>query len=136
VNRAAEIYGRGVGFDASGFRLEERRVRASSGPENVREAIELILATEPGERLMRPAFGAGLRRFLFEPNVPATHRLIEEQITRALRRWEPRIALDEVRVAASPVTRTEAIATVRYRLVATGLGASVGVTVAVAGGVR
>ena len=29
---------------------------------------------------MLPSFGAGLRSFLFEPNIPATHRLIEERI--------------------------------------------------------
>jgi hypothetical protein len=42
-----------------------------SGPDKVRQAIWLILETEPGERLMRPAFGCGLRRYLMKPNTSA-----------------------------------------------------------------
>jgi phage baseplate assembly protein W len=132
VTLAADIYGQGVGFR---FGLTaDRRLRTSSGPDNIREAIEVILATEPGERLMRPGFGAGLRRFVFAPNIPSTHRLIEEQITRSLRRWEPRISLEEVRVATADGTTTEAVATIRYRFVATGEPQSLGVAVPVGGG--
>ena len=40
-------------------------------------AIEIILRTDPYERVMKPAFGAGLRRFLFAANSPVTHRRVE-----------------------------------------------------------
>ena len=35
--------------------------------EDIRQAIRIILDTEPGERVMRPDFGAGLRALVFEP---------------------------------------------------------------------
>ena len=35
--------------------------------EDVRQAVRIILGTDHGERVMRPDFGAGLRRFVFEP---------------------------------------------------------------------
>jgi Bacteriophage baseplate protein W len=93
----------------------------SRGEDNVRQSIRLILATEPRERVMLPAFGAGLGRFLFEPNLPPTHRLIEERIRQSLGRFEPRIEVESVVVLESPLDPREAIATLRYRVVATGL---------------
>jgi phage baseplate assembly protein W len=68
--------------------------------EDIEQAIEIILRTSPGERVMKPAFGAGLRRFLFAGNSPVTHRRVEETVRRALVDQEPRITVE--RVAARP----------------------------------
>jgi uncharacterized protein len=95
----------------------------SQGEANIRESIAIILQTEAGERIALPDFGAGLGRFLFEPNNAATHVRIAAAIEDALRRWEPRIALDGVEVGpdlSDPADRTAAVATIAYRLVATG----------------
>ncbi|MDH3754616.1 MAG: GPW/gp25 family protein [Acidimicrobiia bacterium] len=71
-----------------------------SGAAKVREAMEVILRTEPGERLMRPTYGCGLRQFLMEPNTVATRARIEREVRRALEAFEPRVSLTEV--TASP----------------------------------
>lgn len=68
------------------------------GPEKVRQSIEIILDTEPGERIMRPTFGCGLRRYLMKPNTTATHALIQREVGEALRAWEPRIEVKGVTV--------------------------------------
>jgi uncharacterized protein len=68
----------------------------ADGPEKVRQAIRIILETEPGERVMRPDFGAGLRQFLMRPNTVATRALIQHQVELALTNWEPRIRLTSV----------------------------------------
>lgn len=110
--------GRGVrfppGVDTDG------RWAWSSGGTNVRESIQIILQTRPGERVMNPAFGGGLGRFLFQPNVAATHRLIQEAITQALGRWERRIDVEMVDVQADTVDPLSARAVIRYRVIATG----------------
>ena len=49
-----------------------------------------------------PAFGAGLDELRSEPNTPATHREIEDRISRELRGWEPRAQLESVEVTADP----------------------------------
>jgi uncharacterized protein len=69
-----------------------------SGPEKVRQSILMILETEPGERIMRPTFGCGLRRYLMNPNNTATRALIKHDVERGLTQGEPRIKLQEVRV--------------------------------------
>ena len=69
----------------------------SSGEDNVRESIAVILRTEPGERVGLPDFGAGLARFLFEPNNVATHARMQDAIRRALDRWERRIQVEAIK---------------------------------------
>ena len=115
---AGKIFGRGLAFP---FQVgADGRLAFSEGAENIRQSIRIILLTEPRERIMRPEFGGGLRRFLFQPNTAATHRVIEEAIRTALGRWEPRIALDGVDVRGDPEEERRAVATIRYRLIATG----------------
>lgn len=68
------------------------------GPEKVRQSMRIILDTEPGERIMRPTFGCGLRRYLLKPNSTATRALIQYDVERALAIWEPRIQVRAVQV--------------------------------------
>lgn len=76
----------------------QREIPYLDGPEKVRQAIWIILETEPGERIMRPRFGCGLRRYLMQPNTPATRAQIRRDVERALTNWEPRISVEEVQV--------------------------------------
>ena len=41
---------------------------ATSDDDHIRDLIEQVLFTSPGERVMRPDFGAGLLALVFEPN--------------------------------------------------------------------
>lgn len=71
-----------------------------SGMDLIRQSVSTILDTEPGERVMRPGFGCGLRRYLMEPNNLTTRTSMEADIRTALETWEPRIRL--VNVAVTP----------------------------------
>lgn len=86
--------------------------------EDIRQAVQIILGTAPGERLMRPDFGAGLRALAFEPITPATMALVKHRTEEALIRWEPRIDHVAVRVTADPPRGCLMIA-VEYRVRAT-----------------
>ena len=77
----------------------QHRLPVVQGPEKVRQAIYTVLDTDPGERVMRPDFGCGLRRWLMHPNNPATRAGIQREIESALARWEPRIKVTEVNVS-------------------------------------
>ena len=69
-----------------------------SGPDKVRQSIWIILDTEPGERIMRPTFGCGLRQYLMKPNTSATRALIQHDVQLGLTLWEPRINVQSVLV--------------------------------------
>lgn len=93
---ALRFLGRGWGYPVvpgSG-----RSLPYVEGPEKVAQSIWIILDTEPGERVMRPTFGCGLRRYLMKPNTNATRSLMRHDVELALATFEPRIRLAEVRV--------------------------------------
>lgn len=92
---------------------EAGRLPLVSGPEKVRQAIFTILDTEPGERVMRPDFGCGLRRYLMQPNNPATRAGIARDITVSLTRWEPRIKVSDVLVTPTD-DRAMVLIEIRY----------------------
>jgi phage baseplate assembly protein W len=85
----------GVGW-AFPVKPMDGRLLYAAYEEDVEQAIQIILLTEPGERPMLPQFGGGLRRYVFEPNSTVTHRAIERAVTAALIDWEPRINVDQV----------------------------------------
>ena len=80
---------------------EAGRMPVVEGPEKVRQAIFTLLDTDLGSRVMRPGFGCGLRRFLMQPNSPATRAGIQREIETALALWEPRIRVLELRVGTT-----------------------------------
>jgi hypothetical protein len=127
---AGALLGRGISFPPRVG--ADGRVVWSEGERNVREAIEIVLRTEPLERLRLPDFGSGLGRFLFEPNTTTTRSQIQDRIVKALTRWEPRIVVDSVDVEADEADPEAAIATIAYRLVATQAQERVSLTVVLA----
>jgi uncharacterized protein len=94
---ADQWLGKGLGFP---IRPDPStgRIPAAEGMALVRQSIGQILDTEPGERIMLPTFGCGLRRYLMEPNTLTTRSAMERDIEDALNRWEPRIQLTNVAV--------------------------------------
>lgn len=126
-----QIFGRGVAFpphlDSTG------QWAVSVGSQNIRESIQILLLTRLGERLMLPTFGSALRTYLFAPNNAATRKSVEEEITRALANWEPRISVDSVSVDPDPSDEQSAIVTIQYRLVANRLANQVTLTLQLQG---
>jgi hypothetical protein len=127
---AGRLLGRGISFPPRVG--ADGRMAWSEGEVNVREGVEVVLKTEVRERLRLPDFGAGLGRFLFEPNTTTTRRQIEDRIVKALALWEPRISVESVAVEADADDPEAAIATIAYRLVATQAQERVSLTVLLA----
>jgi phage baseplate assembly protein W len=128
---AGQLYGRGIAFPPHVG--ADGRIAWSEGEINIREAIEIVLRTEERERINLPSFGAGLRRFLFEPNTVSTRFQIEDRITRALQQWEPRITVKSVDAEEDPRDPQSAVVTIHYQLVATQGTARVTINVQLAG---
>lgn len=70
--------------------------------EDVREAIAVILGTAPGERPMRPEFGCGIHDHVFDAVDASLVGRIEQEVRRALDRWEPRIEVVTVEMSIEP----------------------------------
>ena len=79
-----------------------RQIATAEYEADVQQAIRIILGTEPGERVMRPDFGTGLRGLMFEPINTTTVALARHRVEQALILWEPRIDNVDVKVDADP----------------------------------
>lgn len=117
MTTAIDLYGRGISFPPRVG--PDGSMVWSTGEINVRECICTILRTNPGERVEMPTFGCGLSRFLFEPNTVATLGLIQQEVTRSLAQWEPRIAINNVTAALNPADQRAVDVTITYTLIAT-----------------
>lgn len=70
------------------FHFDHAGRTSSVGVEgHVRDMIELILLTSPGERVMIPDFGSGLLGMTFEPNSPEVGSALEFTMQASLQRW-------------------------------------------------
>ena len=90
-------------------------VRTAAAAEDVRQAIRIILGTTPGERVMRPDFGAGLQALVFEPISATLEALVRHRVEEALVVWEPRIDSITVGVTSEP-TQGRLLIDVNYRV--------------------
>jgi phage baseplate assembly protein W len=84
--------------------------------EDIRQSVHIILGTAQGERVMRPDFGAGLEKLVFEPMNTTTKSLVRHQVEQALIRWEPRIEVQEVLVEPDTTTSGKLLIEIRYRV--------------------
>jgi uncharacterized protein len=97
------------------YRIDARGRTAEAGhEEHVRDLIEQLLLTAPGERVNRPTFGSGLLDLVFEPNGEALAAATEQAVQGALQVYlRELIAVEGVDVAAR---EGELAVTVRYVL--------------------
>lgn len=87
--------------------------------EDIRQAIMIIIGTAPGERVMRPDFGVGLKELVFEPVNTTTMALAKNRVQQALTNWEPRINVEEVQVTTEQAEPNRLLIDVTYRVRAT-----------------
>lgn len=67
------------------------RIQISSGENNIKESIRMIIGTRRGERVMEPEFGCRIWEYSFETVDYTTMYAMKNQVEQALVRWEPRI---------------------------------------------
>ncbi|WP_246559476.1 GPW/gp25 family protein [Citrifermentans pelophilum] len=97
----------------------DQEIALAAEEESIAESIRIILGTSPGERLMHPDFGCNIHDYLFAPNNVRTAGLIRFHVEEALRRWEPRIDLQEVIAEAAPDEPSLLLLSITYRVKAT-----------------
>lgn len=70
------------------YHFDSRRRTAETGEdEHIRDMIEQLLFTSPGERVNRPDFGSGLLQLIFAPNSPELAAALQFTTQAALQRW-------------------------------------------------
>ena len=60
--------------------------------------LKMLVLTSPGERVMDPDFGIGLRRVLFEQNVPNLKAELRQRIDEQINKYLPYIKIADLQV--------------------------------------
>jgi phage baseplate assembly protein W len=112
-----EFLGRGLAFP---LQVNARgEIALVSAERDIEQAVRIILATRPGERVMRPEFGCRASELLFEPRNSAMETLMQQYVEEALTRWEPRIEVQWVRVLSDNTQDGAIVVEVNYLIKAT-----------------
>src|ERR1044072_6882132 len=100
------------------FRFDGRgRAASTSQDEHIRDLIEQVLFTSPGERVNRPTFGSGLLKLVFAPNGDVLAAAAPVSAQGALQRWLGDLIVVQG-VGVDPVDATLTV-TVRYQIART-----------------
>jgi phage baseplate assembly protein W len=96
------------------YQIDRRGRTATADAEaHVRDMIEQLLFTMPGERVMRPTFGSGLAQLVFQPNSEELATAIQFMIQGSLQQWLG----DLIMVEAVQATSTESTIEVRVQYI-------------------
>src|SRR5258707_7890204 len=103
-------------FDSRG------RTAATDDEDHIRDMIEELLFTNPGERVNRPDFGSGLQQLIFAPNSPELAAALQFTIQAALQRYLGDV-IDVQELQVTSVDSTLSIA-IQYVVLASGASRS------------
>ena len=78
------------------YRLDGRgRTAQTTADDHIRDLIEQVLFTTPGERVNRPTFGSGVLQLVFAPNDDALATATQVTVQGALQQWLGELILVE-----------------------------------------
>jgi len=84
--------------------------------QSIEDSIRIILSTSKGERRMFPEFGCNLNDYVFETINVVTITRIKNGILDALRLWEPRIVVNEIKVHTDKIDQGKLIISLSYTI--------------------
>jgi phage baseplate assembly protein W len=91
----------------------------TSGLSELDQAVEIILTTSPGQRVMRPGFGCRLQELVFLPNNNQTAAQARRYVEEALGMWEPRIRVVNVEAGPDPDNPSRLLIEIEYEVKST-----------------
>lgn len=100
-NENIAFLGTGWSFPPN-FSGTKKGLELVSDTEDIRQSLEILLSTRPGERITRPDYGCDLTQLLYEPLTTGLATYIEDLIRTAILYHEPRIMLERVEITPDP----------------------------------
>lgn len=95
------------------------KVSMVSAEEDIKQSLLILLSTSPGERVMQPTFGCGLKHHVYENIDESTVTILKDLITRAILFFEPRVKLEMILSDASAAYEGRLDFTIMYRIIST-----------------
>ena len=97
-------------------RFTSRGTVMSSAESDIRESLLILLATTPGERVMQPAYGCGLKMHVFDSINESSIAIIKDVIRKAVLFFEPRVILEQIDVDEVESQEGKLMINLRYKV--------------------
>lgn len=101
------------------FLTGKRNASLVTGEDDIQESLRILFSTVPGERIMLPQYGCGLKALVFESIDDELISSVQETIEQAVLFFESRIILDQVAVDSSESLEGRLSILLDYRIRAT-----------------
>ena len=88
-----------------------------SAEEDIRQSLRILLATTPGERVMQPSFGCGIKSHVYDNINESTVTILKDLIRRAILFFEPRVRLESVLADSSNAMNGRLDFTIVYTII-------------------
>ncbi|WP_251068872.1 GPW/gp25 family protein [Shewanella sp. NKUCC06_TVS] len=96
-----------------------RQAAMVSEETDITESIAILLSTNPGERVMEPDYGCGIKAMVFEEINLATITKLTHVIERAILFFEPRIDLELIEIVTDYAMEGRLDISLDYRVITT-----------------
>lgn len=94
-------------------------VRMASAEEDIAQSLRIVLATSPGERVMRPAFGTAVRPQVFDNIEHTTITILKDTIARAILFFEPRVTVQAIHADTAQASEGRLDFSIDYTIIST-----------------
>jgi phage baseplate assembly protein W len=118
TNKDRSFLGTGWSFPPS-FQLSTKELILTSGEEDIRRSLEVLLSTTIGERFLQPLYGCNLEQYVFEPLNATISTEIRLTVKNAIDRYEPRLKLLGVKLGTEFIMEGRIDIVVEYDIIAT-----------------
>ncbi len=103
INTLSAAKGLWYGYNAPFIGGNEGVMSRQVDEKLIKNDLLQLLLTSPGDRVMRPTFGTGIRRFVFEPVTSDTIDALRTSILDAIALYETRVTATDVEIDTSDV---------------------------------
>ena len=66
--------------------------------DDIKESLIILLSTSPGERVMNPSYGCGIKSLVFDTITESRLTILKDMVSKAILFFEPRINLNKIQV--------------------------------------
>ena len=87
----------------------------------IKQNLKMLVLTAPGERIMEPEFGVGIRKYLFENFNNNIYEQIDRDIRRQVERYMPAISIIEISFGGSDIDANLLGVSIMYSIPSIGL---------------
>lgn len=110
-----DFLGRGWGFPPE-FNKAQKEVVMTTGNDDIKNSLIILLSTRLRERVMLPKYGCNLEELLFKPLDLTLETEIKDIITKAILYHEPRIDILEIKLDSTDELEGEVLIQIEYQI--------------------